>query len=387
MSVTTPEMTGADYAADYVELPFNANESDLADGAVERLQTNWPGWEPNEADVEVVLIETLSPLAAAAVAKAATLPPAALIALGTKLFGIPWPQGAPAQTTVALVFQDDAGGYYVPGGSEFELGGYAFTTVSDVTSGAGEDTVAGVQVVANDIGVAFNDLTSSDWASVTMPVWVVDLATEAPTSDGVDPQSEADYLNTVSRELQLRGRMVVTLPDYELVAIDTPGVGRAYAISDSARNVSVYLTDPVGEPVPADVKLGLADTYAQKRLVNVTVQLLDANYTPIDIDYQVAPLPTFDAVGLVESVNATLAQVLSPSGWGSVMYGQAGAGPLSWVNDNVVRLNKIVSTIGNVAGVSYVVANSVLINGAEVDYAMPGPVALPTPGTFTGSTT
>ena len=64
-----------------------------------------------------------------------------------------------------------------------------------------------------------------------------------------------------------------------------------------------------------------------------------------------------------------------------------GGGTAAWVNENTVRLNKIVAIIGTIPGVAYVVANSVQINGAAADFVMPGTVALPQPGTMTGNVT
>jgi len=385
MSTSTPDVTGADFAADYVTVPFDADEAALADGAIENLQSTWDGWEPDDADIEVVLIETLAPFAAVAIANASQIPPAALIAIGTKLYGIPYQQGAPAQTTVTLTFLDDAGGYFVAAGSEFDLGAFAFSTVADVTSVAGDAQVTGVQVVAGDVGAAFNGLTGSDWASVTLPVWVTDLTVEAPTSDGADPQDATDYLNMVSRELQLRGRMVVTLPDYELTAIDTVGIGRAYAETTAAGDVTVYLADPAGEPVPADVKAALAAVFAQARMTNTTVALSDFNYTQIDIDYAVIALPNFDLAQLIVSINSALEGALSPSGYGAVTFGQPGSGSTSLQADNTIRITKLIALIGTVPGVAYVVNDSIQINGANADFPMPGPVALPRPGAFNGT--
>lgn len=384
MSTSAPTTTGVDYPADYVELPFTTDEQTLADNAVANLQTAWPGWTPNDADIEVVLIETLAPYATEAARAASSIPPAAFIALCTKLYGIPYSQGTPAQTTVTLTFQDAAGGYYVPAGSEFDLQGYAFTTLLDVTSQPGSTTAPGVQIVAGDVGEVYNGLTSSDWANATLPVWVTDLTTDAPTSDGTDAQDDYDYLNTASRELQLRGRMIVTLPDFEIVAVDTPGIGRAYAQTTGPRAVSVALTDPTGEPVPASVKTTLEGIYQDATLVNVTFTLTDATYTAVSVSYEVMRLPGFDSTQLQTSINSTLAAQLSPLNWGTIPLGQPGSGPTANTPDNTVRLNKVISMIGAVPGVEYVIANSVLLNGAEADLPLPGTLGLPTPGTMTG---
>ena len=382
MSLTAP-----DFPAYYVTLDVVTDQSALADGAISNLQTTFGSdWIPNDGNLEVVLIETLAPFAAEAARNMASMSDAAFIALCSKLWGIPFQEGSPATTTVTLTFQDTASNYLVPAGSEFSLSGYAFSIVSDTYS-ANQATVTGVQIVSNDTGSAANGLDSTSWANTTLPVWVTQLATEASTTDGTDPQDSTDYLDYASRELQLRGRMVVTLPDYELVAIDTPGVGRAYAVTDSARNVTVYLTDPNGQPVPQAVKDTLNATYAAERLVNVTVTPADAQYSTIDIAYSVVALPGFDTTALVGSVNTNLNQALSPMGWGAVSYGQPGAGPSTWINDTVVRLNKMITVIGASPGVKYVVAGSVTINGSAADFTMPGAAPLPNPGTMTGSAT
>ena len=243
-------LTPSDYPADYVEVPFTTDEQALADGAVANLQATWADWTPNDGDLEVVLIETLSPYASAAAQNAAQMPPAAFIALGTKLYGIAYGQGIPASTTVTLTFQDDAGGYDVPAASEFDLGGYAFQTVSDVTSEPGSAIATGIPVIANDIGVTFNGLTSADWSSVTMPVWVTNLTTEAATEGGVDAQDDYDYLNYFSRELQLRGRMIVTLSDYEIAAINTDEAWPRHAATTACGSPPPALPPRTATPSP-----------------------------------------------------------------------------------------------------------------------------------------
>ena len=86
MSTSAPVLIGADYPADYVELTFTTDEQTLADNAVANLQTTWTDWMPNDADVDLVLIETLAPYATAAVQHASWMPRTVHRAL-TKLYG------------------------------------------------------------------------------------------------------------------------------------------------------------------------------------------------------------------------------------------------------------------------------------------------------------
>jgi hypothetical protein len=386
-SSTTPTSAPApDFGTDYVQLELTTDEQTLADGAIARLQAAWEDWEPNDGDMEVVLIETLAPLAQNAIQQAANMPPAALIALG-EMMGIAYSDGIQAQTTATMEFLDDAGGYYVPAGSEISLGGYAFSTAYDVTSAAGETTATGVEIIATVVGIGANGLTtgSSGWSSISLPVWVQSIDTEAPTAGGEEPDNDQDFLNKVSRELQLRARVVVTLPDYEIAALDTPGIGRVFAQTDSARNITVWVTDPQREPVNDDIKDELAALYATKRLVNVTVAIADPAYTEIDIEWEAVVQSGYAASDVLARGNSALAQLLNPAGWGSPLSGDPGsANALSWENDNIVRVNKIIQTLGAVVGLDYVVGEP-LINGQPDDFTMDAAVALPQPGTFTGT--
>jgi hypothetical protein len=385
MSVTSP-----DYSPYYVQLDVTTDASQLADDALQNLQATYgEDWNPAEGSLAVVLIETLAPYAAVAAQNFAAMVDAAFIALCSNLWGIPYLQGSPAQTTVTLTFQDTASNYFVAAGSEFDLGAFAFTTVLDVWS-ANQPTVTGVQVVANDVGAEYNNLDSSDWANVTLPVWVIGLQTEAPTSDGSDPQDDTGYLSYASRELQLRGRMVVTLVDYEIVAMDTAGVGRAHAVTTAARAVTVTLTDPNGEVVPASVKTTLQSTYSTASLVNVTVTLADATYTPINVTYTVMALPGADPTVVQSSINSALTTALSPGTYGGQQGSVRNYGPpfgvdpsYNWVNDPTIRLNNLIAIATDQAGVAYV--QTMTINGTAADYVMPGAVALPRPGTIGGT--
>ena len=371
-------MSVTDFPGYYVELPVVVDDQQLADQAVEQVQATWPDWMPSDGNLEVILIETLAPFAAVAAQNLAQMSQQAFIALGTKLYGIPYQAGLVAQATVTLTFQDANGPYTAFAGSEFELQGYAFQLADDAICPVGQTQVFEVPVIANDIGTAYNSLTSAGWSSVSLPVWVTDLSTDAPTAGGVDPQTDTDYINGLSRELQLHGRMIVTLPDYELAAIEVPGIGRAYAVTDSARNITVYLQDPDGNAVPSDIKDQLSAIYATERLVNVTVTLADPTYVEIDIAYSVMLYPGYDPIATQGTIETQLATVLSPSGWGAQAYGLH---PVDWVNQPVVRINQLIALVGGTYGVNYV--ESLTINGAAADYTMPGVMPLPTLGTVT----
>ena len=371
-------------AAAFVQLPMTTDEQTLADDAIEALRAAWPDWEPNDGDIEVVQIEALAAMFANAAQLASQMGEAALIAYGTKLLGIPYNTGTPATTTVEFTVED-AIGYTIPASSQLAIDGYAFDVTNDVVFVANGDTSQSALVTAAENSSSYNGLVGANVVGVSLPAFVTNITVDAPTLGGVDPQSDDDYAGDLSTELQLSTRAIITLPDFERAAVALPGIERAYAETDSARNVTVTLLGDGGTIVGDATKDQLAAIYQANRLVNVTVGLDDPTFTEIDVTWEVVAYLNYDATDLTTRINATLADALSPAMYGSEPAGDIGGGPPSWTNDPVIRAMKLVQIVGDVQGVDYVTALSINGGGNFEDFTMPGAVALPTPGTMTGT--
>ena len=336
----------------YVQLPFTTDPNDLADSAIAALQTAWAGWTAADGDPGVIFIEGIAPMAANAAQIAAQMPPAALIAWGTKILGIPYEAGVSASTTANFEVQDTNGPYDIPAGSEVDISGVAFQTTADLVIPNGS-TTGSVAIAANDVGTFANNLDGTDWARVNLPVYVTNMTLGASTSGGVDQQDDTDYLNMVAQEMQLRSRSIITLPDFEIVAVNTAGIARAVAVgqSGSPRNIDVYVTDSSGNPVASGIKTTLATAYAATRMVNAVITVNDPLYTTVSVVYELLSLPGVDATALLASVNARLALELSPAGWGAPTSANPG---LTWVDQPVVHVNRMIGVASAVAGVDYV---------------------------------
>lgn len=371
-------------AAAFVQLPMTTDEQTLADEAVEALRAAWPDWEPNDGDIEVVQIEALAAMFANATQLAAQMPEAALIAYGTKLLGIPFGAGTPAATTCEFTVESDVG-YTIPASSQLAIDGFAFDVTNDVVFAPDGATTQSALVTAAENSSSYNGLVGANVVGVSLPAFVVNITVDAPTAGGVDPQTPDDYAGDLSLELQLTSRAIITLPDYEIAAEALPGIERAYAQTDDARNVTVTLLGDGGTVVSDELKDQLAAIYQADRLVNVTVGLADPTFTEIDVDWAVVAYLNYDATDLETRINATLAEALSPSLYGSQPAGDISGGPPSWTNDPTIRAMKLVQVVGDVQGVDYVTALSINGGADFDDFTMPGEVALPTPGTMTGT--
>ena len=360
----------------YVELPILVDEQQMVDDAIDRLRARWPDWTPDDGDLEVVMIEDLAPMAADAARIAATMPSAALRAYGTKLLGIPYGSGSPAGTTLTITALDDAG-YTVPAGGQLEIDGYAFNVFQDVEIPVGDIEVSGAQVYAAIATAGANDLTGALVAQLSLPSFVVDVTVDKPTAGGADPQTDAEYQSDISDELRLRAKSIITTRDFEIEALAfSSEIGRAMAIGNTARLVTVTIATLQGTAVSSPTKDALAAHYSYFEQVNTTYTINDPDPNNLSIVWsaKAEPLPFMDAVGLLAQVNAMLSRRLSPATWGSPQWGDPGS-TSNWQNETTVRINELIAWIGGTFGVDYCI--DVTINGNAVDYVMTGAAPLP----------
>ncbi|MCU1500594.1 MAG: hypothetical protein JWM47_4547 [Acidimicrobiales bacterium] len=376
---------------DFMRVLVTSDATQLADDAIARLQVQWPGWDPNQADLEVVQIEALAPMAQNAADVAARVPGLIFRKLGTDIYGVAYQDGVPASGTVTIDLTDTVG-HTIPAGFQIDIDGYVFATDTDATVLPGDDVAASVSVAAVDPGTGANGLTGVSVAALGGLDWVGEITLDAATSGGEDAEDDSDYNDRFARRLRLQARTLITLRDHELFALDYPGVGRAFAYKpdpDAPRDITIVLADdvagdPVDSPLKATILADMTDDTTTRR-VNSSVTLDDADYTTINVAWTAAFYTGNIAADVIDRVNAALTDFLSPLNWGRPVGSLYGSPADRWVNDPVVRYEKVIGVIEAVAGVDYLATLS-LNSGAEgVDVTMTGTVALPQPGTITGA--
>jgi hypothetical protein len=373
MSNTAP---GPDDVA-FVDIPFTPDAGGMADTAIETLRNSWPDWEPADADPEVIIIEAVAPMAAEVESMAAQMPMQALITAGQTLYGIPYGGGSPAQTTVTLTFIDNIG-YTVDQFGQVNIDGYAFQLMQDAVCPAGQTSISGVPVEAAIPMAAANGLIGDICLPLDLPAYVSAVSVDQPTSDGTDPMGDNAYLLLVIAKLQLRADSLITAKDFALEATLQPGVGFAWAVSNSARNITVVVADPSGQPVPASVKTALSAIYnaPDVRSVNVTYTIADPTYTTVNVDLVVTAVAAQDPIALGADLTGILTDALSPAS--SIKDGSG-----------MIYKNVLVARVGADVGVYRVetLTLSSPTSGASVtasgDVTMAGGIAsLPEPGTI-----
>jgi hypothetical protein len=372
-------------ADSFIEVPIVTDANELADLAIDELAATWTDWEPNDGDLEVVQIEALSQMAADVANVAAIMPAAAFEAVLERLFGVVPQSGEPAVGTVTFTLLD-ALPHTIPGGTEVDIDGYAFTVDDDMTIPSGQTSLAAVPVSANVNDTGANGLVGENVTLVGVLAFVGTVTLDAPTSGAVDPETEEEYLDRGSQALELQAITLVTARDYELMALNDPAVERATAVINMAtRTITVTVSDEDGAVVDSTSKTRLAATFDDYRQTTWVVVIGDPTVTTINVTFQVHLYPGFDSTAALDNAKAVLTDFLDPSSWGSTQTDQG-----TPTVEPRVRKNKLIDLIGDATGVDYVIdltitgsAGSVQTNG---DWLMPGAVPVPKAGpSITGS--
>jgi len=189
-------------------------------------------------------------------------------------------------------------------------------------------------------------------------------------------------MDRLADRLQLQTTTLVTGHDFELMALQVPGVGRATAMVNQARQVTVALTDEAGEAItggtgPGSIKGTVLDLFDDYRQVNTTYSVIDPTYTTINVTATVVSLPDYEPAAIDTACEGAIADWLSPLNWGRP---RGVEGPTDdWLNDTVVRYSELLRVLAQ-PGVRYV--QSATLNGGTADINLTGTAPLTRPGTI-----
>jgi hypothetical protein len=211
----------------FIDVGVATDAQDLLGDAIDALAAD--GWAPHDGDPEVVLLETIAPMAQNAAAVAAQVPPSIFRKFGTDLVNVPYKDGAPAETTSTWTLSD-TDGHTIPAGTYVQVGDFYFATTADAVVAPGNDTVTAVALRALEDGSAANG-QSGTGALVNSLAWVSSVTLEAPTAGGADAEDDPTYQNRLRSELTLIGPRPITAQDFADFAPNTPDVvvGRSTA--------------------------------------------------------------------------------------------------------------------------------------------------------------
>ncbi len=178
------------------------------------------------------LIEALARMNSELAYAVREVPPQVFRAFGTQMLGINQSVGQRAAGLSTWVVESDQG-WTIPAGT---LVGYRTSgdsmilleTVTQVDVPAGSTSASGVAVRAVDVGRAANGIAPGTSLELVDSLSYVTSATVSSATDGgIDPESDASYLDRLSAEVKLLAPRPILASDFAVLAARIPGVHRA----------------------------------------------------------------------------------------------------------------------------------------------------------------
>jgi hypothetical protein len=231
----------------YLQFPIDTDPDILVADQLDFIAAKLPGFTPREGHLEVITLASYAAMCAETARVAAQVPLGIFQRFG-QIVGIAPQNGNPATvaTTWTLI---DTKGYTIPAGTvvAFSTTGdqlVLFTVLNAVTVPVGSMTTAagGVLLQASVVAASANGLTGT-MKLIDPLAFVTTIITTAPSSGGVDAETDLAYLNRLSFQLQLLTPRPILPADFGRISSQTVGVARGLGID--GLNPSRSVTDGV----------------------------------------------------------------------------------------------------------------------------------------------
>lgn len=358
----------------FIEIPITTDTKTLTDSARAFLASE--GWETEEGDPEVVLIQSVAPAAQASNETASLVFEAIFERWGTDVVGVPYRAAVAAEGVVTFLLADTLG-ITIPAGTVVRFGGTDFATVDTTDVPPGVTISSEVLIRALESGAAGNGFSGpGKVVDSFVRITGVVLLEGTVTSGGVDAQDRLQYIGELRSYIRTGGRPI-TDENFASLAMRTPdvGVGRATAVTTAPRTVMVVVADIEGEALSPGDNAAVEAYLESLRESGFIVQATGPAYNDLTVSFEYAIKQGYVA----ETVEASLVDMLltyfSPATWGLPEVSDPFGTEAIWSNEPFVRMSKLISALQNTAGVAFV--QDVMVNGSEDDIALTGIGPLP----------
>jgi uncharacterized phage protein gp47/JayE len=383
--------------ADFVTLPIESTPQQMLEEWSAEMESLIEGWTPALGEYETIFAQAIIyrivfPL----LQLAANVDAAIFQEWGRQIVNVV-PQEATRATVDSTWTLKDKSGYTITAGTQIDIARsgddrVGFIVVSDVVVAPGEDTTKPGEVVLEAVepGLDGNGL-EGEGVLIDALFFVDSIAIIGASSGGADAEDPQHFLARLARTMQTYIEGVVIARDVEIVALNVPGIGRALALDnynaeteedEQEKTTTVAVTDAEGEPATAEAKEALAAKLEEKREVNYLFFVIDPTYHELDVEGEIVPMQGFDKAEVAANVAAAIAERFSPARHGQ----QPPGDDTSWVNDDTLRYQDLVTVVNNVEGVDYYSSLKWRVGVAAfgtADISLTGAAPLPRPDTIT----
>ena len=211
----------------------------------------YPGWSAGDATGIVLLLATVSEIAASLGNQAAVVFPAIWRVFGTQFLGLTYQMGLPATVLSVWSFTSPAptGGYTVLQGTTVTIDGVAFYTQSDTVTDTGA-TSATIMLVAAQSGTAGDGLGGVGVGAPRVELqdgidWVAagGVTVEGVTSGGADQESDTDFQDRCVAAVALQAPRPLVAPDFASLLLTDIAASATGVVTGRATSIDGYFPD------------------------------------------------------------------------------------------------------------------------------------------------
>jgi hypothetical protein len=373
----------------FIRLDVDVDFDELLAEAYERIATLFPGWVPNEASLEAVILAEKTRMTREAALVAVVVGEGIFREFGQKVIGVEAIDGARATHEIEITATDNLG-YTLPAGFTYayRLTGddlIAFRTTEIATIPPGSTSVTGIAGEAVLLGADANGFASgSSFEPVDTYAWIESIESTTASSGGEEAETDSEYLDRLRERLTLLADRPILPEDFAVLTRSVAGVHRARALDgynpdddtwNNERMISIGALDENGVAVGAGVKTEIETYLEEKRETTFDVRVIDPTLTIVNVVFTAVALPGYDAATVEADAETAVTDYLDPANWGG-----GDEDPPTWRDEDIVRYLEVAAVLDRVEGLDIVTALTLAKNGgaaAAADVTLDGPLPLP----------
>lgn len=386
---------------DYIIEPLDTDTESIYADFVEFVRSYYPDWNPNEAQLDVIIARFFAQQTATVADMASRVQRAIYRYMGANLMNIPPLPGSAATATISFHVSDSAhhilGMGAIVGLTDTNGDMHMFQTLGDMD--APEDAIEwpSIQAQALELGADANNLTGTV-EMLEQVDWIDDAQVVGVSSGGSDPEEDEIYIQRLTDNLLIPRRPTYA-QDIVIMARNIPGVWRAAAIdnyrdtgggtyaTDQEDSIAVTAVDVDGEEITGATLTDMMEYLSENLRQNFLLTFVPPTYHTINVTYTVHAYQTTgtDGASVQGEINQSLDNILLPTRFGQIP-GDTNDRNLHVVP--VMRYLELTTAIENVRQVDYVQSLTFGVDGGSMnnaDKVLTGAFPLTRPGVYTGT--